>query len=304
MKYLFLLVLLINIYFNSSAQSDVSTAKFMHVTIDGDDSEWGSLNFYDDETQLNFAIANDSNNIYLCFVPGNQSAEMKMMRAGMKITFSTKGKSKHEASILYPLPQTKQPELKDSVNNKNNYDSSSHPAFNKETFRQSYIAHHATMQVNGFATLNGEVPVKDSLIHVAINWDTSSNLIYEVAIAKKEFFGAGYTVKDDKDDITLSVELNGLSHSETGDAKTGGYHSGDANGGDMSGGGGHGGGMHGGGGGMHGGGGGSHGGGGGFNGANEKYQSQEGALLNNPNHASLNEKTSFKQKFVLNDGTE
>ena len=64
----------------------------------------------------------------------------------------------------------------------------------------------------------------------------SSNVIYEVAIAKKEFFGAGYTAKDDKDDITLSVELNGLSHSETGDAKTGGYHGGNENSGDANGG--------------------------------------------------------------------
>ena len=149
----------------------MSTAKFMHITIDGNDSDWGSLNFYDDETQLNFAIANDSNNIYLCFATATEPAEMKLMRAGMKLTLSTKGKSKHEASILYPLPQTKPPEVKDSVNSRNNYDSSNHPAFNKETFRQSYIAHHASMQLNGFATVNGEVPVKDSLIHVAINSD-------------------------------------------------------------------------------------------------------------------------------------
>jgi hypothetical protein len=56
--------------------------------------------------------------------------------------------------------------------------------------------------------------------------------------------------------------------------------------------------MHGGGG-MHGGG--SHGGG--FNGASEKYADAQNTLMH-PNSASLNEKTSFKQKFVLNDGSE
>ncbi len=300
MKYFFSL-LLATICLTGFAQ-DVSTAKFIHIKVDGNDSEWGSLNFYDDETQLNFAIANDSNNIYLCFATNSEAAEMKLMRAGMKMTLSTKGKSKHEASILYPLPQTKQPDFKDSADRKEFGDSSARPAFNKETFRQSYIVHHATMQVSGFATINGEIPIKDSAIQVAINWDTTSNLIYEVAISKKEFFGEGYTAKDDKDDITLSVELNGLSHSETGDAKTGGYHNGNTSSGDMSGGeGGHGGGMHGGG--MHGGGGGTHGGGGGFNGASEKYADAQNSLMH-PSSASLNTKTSFKQKFVLNNGTE
>src|SRR4051794_25538365 len=116
MKYFFPLIAFISIYFNSAAQSDASTAKFVHVTIDGNDSDWHSLNFYDDETQLNFGIANDSNNIYLCFATAHQSAEMKLMRAGMKITLSTKSKPKHEASIVYPLPQVKQAVPRDSLN--------------------------------------------------------------------------------------------------------------------------------------------------------------------------------------------
>jgi hypothetical protein len=303
MKYLFFLTLLITVWLKSTAQ-DVSTAKYMHITVDGDDSEWGSLNLYDDETQLNFAIANDSNNIYLCFATASQAAEMKLMRAGMKITLTTKGKPKHEASIQYPLMQTKQPDVKSPTDNKSMNDSSERPVFNKETFRQSYIAHHATMQVDGFTNINGEVPVKNAAVQAAINWDTASNLIYEVAISKKEFFGAGYTPKDDKNDITLNVELNGIPHSETGDAKSGGYHEGNTSSGDANGEGGtHGGGgeMHGGGG-MHGGG--MHGGsGGGFNGASEKYADAQNTLMH-PNSASLNTKTSFKQKFILNDGNE
>jgi hypothetical protein len=279
MKYFFPLIAFISIYFNSTAQSDASAAKFMHVTVDGNDNDWHSLNFYDNETQLNFGIANDSNNIYLCFATANQSAEMKLMRAGMKIILSTKGKPKHEASIVYPLPQIKQAAPGDSSNDKSMNDNGTHAVFNKETFRQNYIAHHTTMQVSGFATISGEVPVNNYGMHVAINWDTSSNLIYEVAVSKKEFFGVNYSPKDAKNEITLSVELNGLSHTDIGDAKNSDDHH-DTEIHESS---------------AH---------GGGFNGASEKYKSQEGALLNNPNHASLNDKTSFKQRFVLNDGSE
>jgi len=287
MKNNFILFVCMIICLHSFAQSDVATAKYMHVTVDGNDTEWGSLNFYDDQTQLNFAIADDTDNIYLCFSANSQPVQMKFMRAGMKITLSTKGKSKHEASILYPLQQTKLVEFKDSAVNKNNPpEPGERPVFNKETFRQNFIAHHTSMQVSGFANSNGEIPVKDSAIHVAVNWDTASNMVYEVSIAKKEFFGAGYSAKDLLSDITLNVELNGLSHAETGDAKDGNTpsHSNGAHSG------------------MHGGGGGTHGGAG-FNGGGE-YQKPLSDPMNNTGNVSLNQKTSFKQKFVLNDGSK
>ena len=266
------------------AQGDVAHAKYMHVTVDGNSSEWGSLNFYDDQTQLNFAIANDTANIYLCFVTGAQAAGTKLMRAGMKVTLSTRGKLKHEASIVFPLPQTNHP-LHDTGFDKNNTDAApgAQRVMNKQMFRQNYIAHHTTMQVSGFANANGEIPTNNTGIQAAINWDSLSNMVYEIAIAKNEFYGAGYSAKDLSGDITLSVELNGLSHAETGDAKYEAPHGEEMEGEDKQG--------------------------------SEKH---EGALPpgvgfnldkrptgnDNMNNASLNQKTSFKQKFVLTDGSK
>jgi len=258
------------------AQSDVANAKFMPVAVDGKNSEWGSLNFYDDQTQLNFAIANDADNIYLCFITGTQTAQMKLMRAGMKIMLNTKGKSKHEASVIFPLPQTRQL-LQDSGIDKNNLPPApgGQPVLNKESFRQNYIAHHTTMQVNGFAITNGEISINNAGIHAAISWDSVSNMVYEIAIAKNEFYGAGYSAKDLSAGITLSVELNGLSHAATGDAK---YSTSHADG-------------------MEG-------------GARHEGVPPPGVGFNvdkrptgndNMNNALLNQKTSFKQKFVLAD---
>lgn len=277
------------------AQRDVATAKYMHATIDGNNTEWGSLNFYDNQTQLNFAIANDADNIYLCFIPGSEAAQMKLMRAGMKITISTKGKSKHEASIVYPLQQINQPGFKDSGVDKGNLPAlGGQPVFNKATFRQNYISQHTTMQVSGFLNTVGEISTNNPDIHVAINWDALSNMVYEVAIAKKEFYGADYILKNTLADITLNVELNGLSHAEIGDAKNGthshssGVHGGMEDGGNMGSG------MHRGGGGMH---------GGGFSNGGRLPGGNEGGNMNNAGNISLNQKTSFKQKFVLKDGT-
>lgn len=281
----FLLLSLLPLICMRSFSQDVATPKFMHVNVDGKTDDWGSLNFYDDQTQLNFGLANDSNNIYLCFQTMNQPAEMKIIRAGMKIILSTKGKSKHEASIIFPLPSDKHGLFTDSTQTKD-ISNIGGRVFNKETFRQNFIANHSTMQVNGFTHANGLVPINDSDIQVAVNWDTASNLIYEVSIAKKEFLGDNFSAKDIADEITLNVEVNGIPHAETGNNHA--YHGGGFQGGGMRGGGG-----------MHGG-----NRGGNFNrdeNNNGDGEQQPNTLNGNNNNFSLSSKASFKQKFVLNN---
>ena len=67
------------------------------------------------------------------------------------------------------------------------------------------------MDVKGFATRNGIIPVNDtSGIHAAINWDESNKLTYEIAIPYKEWFGANYNFADIAKDITLEVTINAL----------------------------------------------------------------------------------------------
>ena len=286
MKNRILVFLLMNICFYAAAQTDVSTAKWIHVTVDGDATDWGSLNFYDDQTQLNFGLANDSENIYLCFTANTQPVQMKLMRAGMKVELSAKGKTKHEAFIVFPLPQSAQAQGKDSSFNKTD-SPGTQPVFNKETFRANYIAHHTMMQVSGFADSNGEISTKNPAIPLAINWDSSSNLVYEIGIAKKEFFGADYTAKDELENIGLNVELNGLSRNELGDEKNGGHYHQSM--GMHSGGGTYEGGMH----------SGSH-----SEGSEGMHGDAQNNPMNNSGYTSLSAKTSFKQKFVLNTGSE
>ena len=187
-----------------AAQTDVATARWMNqlIKIDGLNTEWGSLNFYDDATRLNFAIANDSNNIYLCFETSDEMNQAKLMRGGMKITLTIKGKSKHEVSVAYPL-QTNQQQQTSPINNADN----NRTMHNRESFQQKFVAGHSTMQLTGFATNNGEVPIKSNGVQVAINWDSASNLIYEIAISKTGFFGKEYIAKDALAGITLAVEV-------------------------------------------------------------------------------------------------
>lgn len=278
MKQTILFLLLFKTTFNLFGQ-EVAMPKWIDVTVDGNIAEWGSLNFYDDQTQLNFGLANDSNNIYLVFQTVNEPTQKKIMHAGMKITLSAKGKSKHEASILFPIPQGRSQMTVDSAHKSNN---TSERVFNKQSFRENFIVHHATMQVIGFAHANGEIPVNDSDVKVAVNWDSSNNLIYEVAIKKKEFFGSTYSSKTEGGNINLEVEVNALPHYDGEKIK--GYHSDgmQAGMGEEK----------------------QTGGGNGV-GFNQDRMPKGGQQQNTSggNNIPLSIKTSFKQKFVLNNGS-
>ncbi|HEY2726676.1 MAG TPA: hypothetical protein VGI61_05855 [Parafilimonas sp.] len=294
MKYFLFVLLSVCFYVSSYSQSDVSTARWMQqpLIVDGKNTEWGSLNFYDDDTRLSFGIANDSNNIYLCFESADELNQVKIMRAGMKVTLSSKGKAKHDATIAFPLPQNNK-QLPQQSNPANNVESSNttyqHPVHDAASFRENFVTNHRVMNVSGFASANGEVPI-DSItgLKAAINWDSTSNLYYEIAIAKKDFFGNDYSAKDAAADITLSVEINALQHSsnESSGSSGSGYHGGyHGNGGGMRGGNG-----------MH----------GGYHSNNGNENNNEGGEERQNADAgkvSLSVKTSFKQKFVLNDNS-
>ncbi|MEP6465663.1 MAG: hypothetical protein ABJB05_05135 [Parafilimonas sp.] len=281
MKYFLFVLLLACMHVNSYAQSEVATARWTQqpVIVDGENTEWGSLNFYDDDTKLSFGIANDSNNIYLCFESADELNQMKMMRAGMKITLSEKGKEKHQATIIFPLPQNKEQLPQSQGDTTSNNTPYFHQVHNAASFRENFIANHRLMSVTGFSSANGEIPI-DSItgLKAAINWDSTSNLYYEVAIAKKELFGNDFSAKDATADITLNVEINALQHSSGENTGSSGMHGG----------------YHGnnGGSGMH------------FNNVNENNnESGEQKQNMNADRASLGVKTSFKQKFVLNDNS-
>lgn len=271
---------------------DVSTAKWITapVTVDGNANDWHQpLNFYDPETKLLFAIANDSANIYLCFEAKDNATALKIMRAGMQIDLDTKGRHGRSAIIEFPLPPKERRELNEADGGDNRpagdtsmqrgefSDHKPDPAM----FRQRFLTNNITMETKGFADANGVLPIRGRDMSVAINWDEADNLFYEVKIPIKQLLDDGYTEDNILKEITLHVAVNGISG---------------------AGGGGRGGGMQGGGmGGMRGGGmrgGGGMGRGGGMRGGGMHGGGMGGGSMQGGSNG-LGEKTSFKQKFVL-----
>ena len=155
----------------SFAQDDIVKSSWVSspVKIDGNPQEWKlPLKYYDAGTKLFFAFANDDKNLYLCFQAPDEMNQVKIMRAGMEIYLSTKGK--HKVSVTFPLAdQVAATASQNDNNDQANYD--------RKGRRTSFILQNTMMEVKGFETRNGLIPINDSSgINAAINWDDKDKL--------------------------------------------------------------------------------------------------------------------------------
>src|ERR1700742_2449068 len=75
-----------------------------NITIDGDPKEWGdSLPYYNKDKQINYALANDQDNIYMAIRINDRSQQIRVLRAGLTISIDPHGKKKETFSITFPV---------------------------------------------------------------------------------------------------------------------------------------------------------------------------------------------------------
>jgi hypothetical protein len=230
------------------------------VVTDGSLSDWTlPLPYYDPDTKLNYSITNDAQNLYIVFRTSDVQAQMKLLKAGFTLWIDTKGKKNELTGIRYPLPQALLPDHGESLPVTN-----SQRGEKKDMSKagQKLIAAQKQMELLGFKNTanvgnpNGTTFLRTNEgIAVAVNADSTGELVYEATIPFKTFLKETITASDTIKPISIGMVENGLT--TQGGHKGGG---GGAGGGGGMGPGGMGGGM---GGGMRGGGGrGGHGGGG------------------------------------------
>ena len=75
-----------------------------NIAIDGDVKEWGdSLRYYNVEKQVNYALANDKDNLYIAVRINDRREQNKILKSGLTISIDPKGKKKETFSITFPL---------------------------------------------------------------------------------------------------------------------------------------------------------------------------------------------------------
>lgn len=230
------------------------------MNADGNPKEWEiPLRFFDSKSKLQYAITNDSENLYVCIRATDEIVQQKILRSGMKLWLDTTGKNKERTEIIFPLPF----ERANSGERKGDDSAGvSHHQFQKpdaKTLKSRYEKSQKQMQLIGFNPPIGGVSLlkNESGISAALDWDANGILTYETIIPFKTFYKNKFSSEK-----ILGVTIN-IPALPAPPMRGGGNHGGGGMPvGGMGGPGGMGGGMHGGGmrgGGMHGSAGGNYG---------------------------------------------
>ncbi|MFT3823770.1 MAG: hypothetical protein QM731_07605 [Chitinophagaceae bacterium] len=87
--------------------SPISDTVIIQHQQDGDAAEWPAAKFTTDEdTHIQYAIDNDSKNLYIALLIPDIRTQMKMMRLGMNLYIDPKGKKKEGKGIEFPVKRS------------------------------------------------------------------------------------------------------------------------------------------------------------------------------------------------------
>lgn len=185
------------------AQDDVANAKWPaeQPAIDGLTNDWNKpFNLYDGATGVLFAIANDSNTLYLCITANDETKAAKMMRTGWQLSLSSKEKNKKfSADINFPVMHAPEGDVQSPGYGRRNF----------ATLVNSYKMQFNSVQANGFKTQSGIVQIGGTAtVRIQAGLDSIQGLVYEVAIPLSELVEPKLIQLNEQ--FLLTINVNGV----------------------------------------------------------------------------------------------
>jgi uncharacterized membrane protein YgcG len=198
-----------------NAQSNKSTVGTLqapppNIAIDGDVKEWGdSLRYYNTEKHINYAIANDQDNIYMAIRITDRLDQRKILKAGITFSVDPKGKKKETFSITFPLNvQGGTPVL--AALKEDNSDITQQ---DRDELMRERLTTLRGIKVVGFKDIEDDMITTSNTygIKTAINYDDNGNLVCEAAIPLKFFHADDPT----KNEWAFNLKINGVTRPTT-----------------------------------------------------------------------------------------
>jgi len=91
----------------SQSRSNLKTIKppLHPIVVDGNLKDWGdSLGYYNEAKKINYALADDKENLYFAIRIENRAQQEQAMRNGITLAFNPEGKKKEMYSLTFPSP--------------------------------------------------------------------------------------------------------------------------------------------------------------------------------------------------------
>ena len=178
------------------------------IAIDGDAKEWGdSLRYYNQEKQLNYAIANDQDNLYVALRINDRSEQIRVLRAGLTLSIDTKGKKKETFSITFPVgDQSANGMIQNAQDLQQNTNVTQE---DRDELAQARLTRLREIKVTGFRDIESETMTTSNTygFKVAIDYDKDGNLVYEAAVPLKFFHADDIT----KNEWAFNFKINGIA---------------------------------------------------------------------------------------------
>ena len=184
----FLIITSIISYNRLCAQTIYCLWETTPISVDGKPDEWPQpFNYYDGNTKLQFAFANDTGSMYVCLKITDDPTQLRLFNGGLGIWIDPRGKKKETLGISFPLKGDRAPgEGGEGGKHKRQSAGIEDPDNRAQKADALRLKQHAfltqtTIRVKGFTGLPEQVlPLKNDFgINVAFNWDSLNILTIE-----------------------------------------------------------------------------------------------------------------------------
>ena len=203
-----------------------------NIIIDGNLKDWGdSLRYYNQDKQLNYALANDQDNVYMAIRINDRSEQIRVLRAGLTLSIDTRGKKKETFTMTFPFGDGSAPSMAENAMDLHGGNNDVKQE-EREELMKAKLTKLMEIKVTGFKDVESETMTTSNTygFKVAIDYDKDGTLVYEAAIPLK-FFHAGDLSKNE---WAFNFKINGITR--PGQNKDSGDHDGMTRGGGSGGG--------------------------------------------------------------------
>lgn len=213
------------------AQDKIAANKLLpppsNIVIDGDLKDWGdSLRYYNRDKQLNYALANDQDNLYMAIRINDRSEQIRVLRAGLTLSIDTRGKKKETFTMTFPVGDQSAQGLAENAQDLQGGNNDIKQG-DREELMKAKLTKLREIKVTGFKDIESETMTTSNTygFKVAIDYDKDGNLVYEAAIPLKFFHADDLS----KNEWAFNFKINGITR--PGQDKDNGNHEGMTRGG-------------------------------------------------------------------------
>jgi hypothetical protein len=202
------------VLFSSFAHQDYDSVTWQKnkVIIDGKIPEWPNpLRFFDSESKINYALSNDSNNLYICIKVTDEATQVKIMRSGIEFMIDTLGKKSFPVAFIFPLANEIVMEKHSDREMHLERDPREKP--NPNTMRTRMLNHAKDAKLVGFKpSLGSIIPVSGNTcgIFAAIAMDSLGIMYYEACLPFRTFCHTRVLPADTNRVFSFRIKINAI----------------------------------------------------------------------------------------------